>query len=324
MENPKVSVVMSVYNEEKFLKEAIESILNQTYRDFEFIIINDGSSDGSQKIIEDYQKDRRIILINQKKSGLAKSLNKGIKLAKGKYIARMDGDDTSEPQRLEKQVEILNNNPDVAIVTSWVRVIEENGEPIGILKIPEGEKLHRTLKRRNVICHGSVMIRKDVLSIAGFYPEVWKFSQDYALWHKLVTLGYKFYVIPEALYNYRLSRKSVAKMVEQGIYRTMTKKGYELNNMNSRVINKFVSEEKKEALYQYMVGTFKLKTGDSRNAIKYYVNSLKIYPIQPRCWYRFAISLLPNSIGIKLDEIGVMTIDEAYSILMRLKRLIRR
>jgi len=112
----KVSIVMSVYNAQKYLDEAIESILNQTYSNFEFIIINDGSTDKSLEIIENYaKKDSRIIVINRENKGLIYSLNEGIRKANGKYIARMDADDISLPQRLEKQVEFMEKNKNIGI-----------------------------------------------------------------------------------------------------------------------------------------------------------------------------------------------------------------
>ncbi len=130
-ENPKVSVIMSVYNGDKYLREAIESILNQTFTDFEFIIVNDGSTDNSLEIIESYD-DERIKTINNKKNiGLTKSLNKALKFAKGKYIARQDADDVSLPNRFEKQVEYLDSHPEVALVGTSVYLIDENGKIIG-------------------------------------------------------------------------------------------------------------------------------------------------------------------------------------------------
>ncbi|HKQ33129.1 MAG TPA: glycosyltransferase family A protein, partial [Thermodesulfobacteriota bacterium] len=116
---PKVTVLMTVYNGEKFLNEAIDGILNQTFRDFEFLIINDGSTDGSREIIKSY-KDPRINLVdNESNIGLTASLNRGLSLAGGEYIARQDADDISLPERLEKQISILERNPDIALLGSW-------------------------------------------------------------------------------------------------------------------------------------------------------------------------------------------------------------
>ncbi len=112
MNNPKITVLMSVYNGEKYLRNAVGSILNQTITDFEFIIINDGSTDGSREILESYNDDR-IVLINQNNTGLTKALNKGLSLARGEYVARIDADDSANPARLEKQLIFLRNNQEI-------------------------------------------------------------------------------------------------------------------------------------------------------------------------------------------------------------------
>ena len=122
---PKVSVLMSVYNGEKYLKEAIKSILGQSFKDFEFIIINDGSIDKTEKIIKVFN-DKRIVLINQENIGLTKSLNNGLKLAQGDYIARMDADDVALSYRLEKQVKFLDSNPHIFLVGSSCYLINES------------------------------------------------------------------------------------------------------------------------------------------------------------------------------------------------------
>lgn len=123
---PKISVVMSVYNGERYLGEAVESIFNQTFSDFEFIIINDGSTDRTPEILTEID-DPRAKVINQPNRGLTASLNRAIRLAKGEYIARMDADDISEPTRLERQVEVLDRDPDVVLVACWYEVIDEKG-----------------------------------------------------------------------------------------------------------------------------------------------------------------------------------------------------
>ena len=121
---PKVSVVMSVCNSEPFIRDAIKSILGQTFQDFEFIIINDGSTDGSLQIIQSYG-DSRIRITSQENLGLTKSLNKGIGIARGEYIARQDADDISEPSRLEKQVAVLEQNRRAVLVSSNIRYFSE-------------------------------------------------------------------------------------------------------------------------------------------------------------------------------------------------------
>ena len=131
MRNPKITVLMPVYNGEKYLREAIGSILNQTFNDFEFLIINDSSTDSTREIILSYDDTRIRLEDNEKNIGLTHSLNKGLRLAKGKYVARMDADDISLPDRLEKQLAVIENNTDVSIVACWIDIIDKNNTYIG-------------------------------------------------------------------------------------------------------------------------------------------------------------------------------------------------
>ena len=142
MNIPLVSVVLSVYNGEKYLMNAIESILDQTYPAFEFIIVNDGSTDNSPKIIDKYRKlDNRIKVLNQKNRGLIDSLNRGLALANGRYIARMDSDDISLPSKLEEQYNYLENNPDIGVLGTWIEMINEDGKPLKLWESPTSNHL---------------------------------------------------------------------------------------------------------------------------------------------------------------------------------------
>jgi len=159
--SPELSVVMSVYNGQTYLPESIESVLKQSYTNFEFIIINDGSTDNTGQIIEKYlAKDKRIIAIHHQNKGLARSLNKGIKLARGKLIARQDDDDVSLPERFESQIELFKNNPDLVLCGTWFLEINE-GHGSMVRKYPVNDwKLRENLKYVNYFCHPSVIFKK--------------------------------------------------------------------------------------------------------------------------------------------------------------------
>lgn len=184
---PKVTVLMPVYNGEQFLREAIDSILNQTFTDFEFMIINDASTDDSVEIVESY-KDRRINLIhNETNIGLIATLNKGLALACGEYIARMDADDKSLPERLAKQVKFLDAEPDIAVVGTGIQMIDGSGHKIGPhILFPESHNLIRwRLCFSSPIVHPTVMLRKaEVLKVGGYRPEAQQ-AEDYDLWERL-------------------------------------------------------------------------------------------------------------------------------------------
>ena len=163
MNLPRVSVLMPAYNSEKYLGEAIDSILNQTFTDFEFIIINDGSKDNTAKIVEEYaKKDKRIRFIDNKKNqGIVGVLNEGIDLCRGKYIARMDSDDISLPTRFEKEIEYMEEHPECGVLGTWYEIF---GKLNGPVQQPERIKILNLLNEDHV-GHPTVFIRKSVIDV---------------------------------------------------------------------------------------------------------------------------------------------------------------
>jgi glycosyltransferase involved in cell wall biosynthesis len=218
MTTPLVSVLLPVYNAQDYLKQSIDSILGQTLTDFELIIINDGSTDGSKAIIDSYS-DPRIIVIDQANAGLPVSLNRAIARAKGKYLARQDADDVSEPTRFEKQVAFLEEHPDYGLLGTWAQILELDTIVDRQLKHPiENGELQIKLLFYNCFVHSSVMIRKDVLNHCGLYPEdTEKFPpEDYDLWLRIAQTS-KIANLPSALLQYRevpgsISRKKLELM----------------------------------------------------------------------------------------------------------------
>ena len=200
---PEVSVLMPVYNGETYLEEAIDSILNQTFSDFEFIIINDGSTDHSVEIIQSYN-DARIKLINNLSNlGLEKTLNRGIQLAQGKYIARMDSDDISLQYRLETQVIFMNANPAVTLCGSWV---ETFGVRQDIWKYPtQHDDIRCHLLFESCFAHPSIIMRRSaVLKDEPLFDEsqAYKHAEDYVLWTRL-SEHHALANIPTVLLKYR-------------------------------------------------------------------------------------------------------------------------
>lgn len=207
---PEITVLMSVYNGERFLREAIESILNQSYSNFEFLIINDASTDSSRDIILSY-KDKRIRLMdNEQNIGLTRSLNSGLTLARGKYIARMDADDISMPERFEKQIRLLNNNHDIGLTGTYYQVITDNKRVIEIIMPPtDNYEIKTKLSDGSQFCHGSVMFLKECIEKVGPYKEIFKSAQDYDLWLR-ISQKYNVANIPEPLYQWRFHLNSVS------------------------------------------------------------------------------------------------------------------
>ena len=208
----KISVVLPVYNGEKYLKDAIDSILNQTFEDFELIIINDGSKDNSKKIISNYS-DKRIIYIEQENKGFAKALNIGASHCKGEFIARMDQDDISVANRFFIQYTFLQNNPGVSVLSGAVNYINENGYYLGrsfpvtwpcIIK-------KKLLTAGSVVCHPGVMIRKkDFDNVGGFSEKIGSRFTDYHLWVKFVKKGYKIRNLSQIILQYRITESSMS------------------------------------------------------------------------------------------------------------------
>jgi glycosyltransferase involved in cell wall biosynthesis len=198
----KISVVMSVFNAELYLKEAIESLLNQTFTEFEFIIINDGSTDSSLEIIQSYN-DKRIHVINQENTGLARALNIGIEKSKSNFIARMDADDISLPDRLQKQYEFLSQNPEYVVVGTNAIVIEEEGNYVYTSSQPISDQEAKRVLPNTPFFHPSVMFRKDTFLKAGKYCISMVKAQDTVLFNRMAIYG-KFYNLRESLLKYRI------------------------------------------------------------------------------------------------------------------------
>lgn len=177
---------MAVYNGEHYLNESIDSILSQTFQEFEFLIIDDGSTDRSCDIINSYQDSRIRLVTNNRNIGLPCSLNKGLELARGEFIARQDADDLSEPDRLEKQVKFMLANPDLALLGTWYKKIDENGQEISRKKLPcQCNQLRWSLLFYCPFIHASVMLRRSALEEIGFYDPSFTYAQDYDLWSRI-------------------------------------------------------------------------------------------------------------------------------------------
>ena len=204
-DRPKVTVLMPAYNGEKYLREAVDSILNQTFTEFEFLIIDDGSTDKTWQILQEYAgMDQRIVLVqNDNNLGLAKSLNKGLGMAKGEYIARMDADDISLPERLAFQVAFLDENPNIGLVGSSVQLISTDGFLGSVWRYPT---IHSfilwSLFFHTPIAHSTVIFRSTVIKRVGGYDYTLIANQDRDLWQRLSSVTC-FANLPDVYLLYR-------------------------------------------------------------------------------------------------------------------------
>ncbi|MDD5433307.1 MAG: glycosyltransferase [Candidatus Pacebacteria bacterium] len=233
--NPKISVVMASHNGEEFIKQAIDSVLSQSFADFEFLIVDDGSTDLTGIILNEYkERDQRVkIITNPQCLGLTKSLNIAIGQAQGEFIARMDDDDISMPKRFAVQSELLDKNPQVVLCGTLGFIINEKGETIAEknLAISYSEIKNRLLFNNQFI-HSSLMIRKSILDQEGYYNEKFKKAQDYEL---VLRLGRKCQIVnlPERLIKWRKIPTSIShknkeqkKFAIKARWLAITKYGY--------------------------------------------------------------------------------------------------
>jgi len=222
--NPRVSVLMPVYNGERYLREAVESILDQTFTDFEFVIVDDGSTDNTWQILQSYAANEpRIVLVrNETNVGVARSLNKGLELARGEYVARMDADDVSLPGRLTAQVAFLDEHPEVGVLGCAVQVIDGCGNPSRIRRFPaEHGVIKWCLCFDDPIAHPTVMMRREVVGRVGGYSTDLLTAEDYDLWRRLNQVT-RLSNLPEMLLYLRrheacVTRAHRAKQLENSI-----------------------------------------------------------------------------------------------------------
>lgn len=181
----KVSVLMTVFNGEKYLKEAIDSVLTQRFKEFEFVIVNDGSKDNSKKIIREYSDPRIIVIENEVNRGLIASLNIGLTKCRGKYTARLDQDDIAFPDRFSTQYDFMEKNQDIDVVGSWTECISPDGKSLRISKNPEKPYVIKyEFMFNNVMFHSSIFFRTEKIKINGGYSSQFVHSEDYEMYSR--------------------------------------------------------------------------------------------------------------------------------------------
>lgn len=240
---PLVSVVMPVHNAEQHLREAIDSILMQTFANLELLVIDDGSTDSSLKIAQSYI-DNRVHVIDGPHQGIVAALNRGLVEARGDYVARMDADDIATPQRLMRQLAYMESHSDAAIVGSWADVIDADGKYTGQRLMPptQGKQLYLALCAKNVMIHGSIMTRRDAVLAVGGYRMGIAPAEDYDLWLRLAALG-AVANIAEPLYKWRSHDSSV------------------LGSSGSWVAERRVNSARKSALQRRLAGSECVNSG---------------------------------------------------------------
>lgn len=314
---PVVSVIMSVNSMRYLLEETIFSILNQSFSNIDFIIVNDGADNDVRKLIETV-KDSRLIVLNQIWQGLTKSLNDAIKISRGKYIARIDADDYSFPDRLEKQLSFFDEYPKVGLLGTAFIEETTDGEYIGkVVFSTDRTKLKHQLQYQNQFCHGSVMFRKECLDNVGTYRNEFLKAQDYDLWLRIADM-YEIANLAEVLYKRRVDKNSIslASRYDQELFAKIARECAEarrkdliepldkLQKINTTLQkNRINNNRKKKAHYYFHTGRQLLKSRQLTNSRKYFYKSIIAWPFYLHQWFFIFATLFPVRIINLIEQI---------------------
>lgn len=321
--SPEVSVVMSVYNGASHLAETLDSVLGQQDCDFEFIVIDDGSTDAGVQILDDYAaRDPRLRVVHQDNTGLTRALIRGCALARGEFIARQDAGDVSLPGRLYQQVQAFRTNKALVFVSCGTRYVEEGGaflfEKCGTgiattpLSIIDVDRTHGVID--GPTHHGSVMLLRSAYLVAGGYREAFHLGQDWDLWYRLGPLGL-FQILPDRLYQARISPTDISagnKAVQETFARLS------LASLRARsegrsdapmlkqasliapglASKQWMARRRKIGQGCYFLAECLRRNGNSNKAQSYFLQSIRSNPLQLRAWIR----LLQIGLRLKGEE----------------------
>lgn len=269
----KVSILITVYNAEKYIYDCIDSIINQTYKDFEVIIINDGSTDKTSEILSTI-KDQRFVIVHRTHNYIA-SLNYGLKISKGAYIARMDADDVMLPNRIEEQVRLMDSHPEVDACGTWSRTFGNMTFDIrvaeNLIVCPIAELLIK-----NIFTHPTMMLRKEFLIKNNLKYKNYSYAEDYKLWVDMAQCGGTFWIIPKILLHYRLSEKQVSNIYYKEQVSTSLKIRNEvlLSILNDKKCNEIEALQNIYIIMSNLNAKQKLSAENIRNIIYIIYNEL--------------------------------------------------
>lgn len=307
MEAPEISVVMGVYNGAQHLRETLDSILSQEGVEIELVVVDDGSTDDTAKILSQYaSRDARVTVVSQANQGLTKSLITGCAVAKGKYISRQDVGDTSHSQRLNLQKQALDADDELAFVSCWTEFCGPEWEFLYLVKgtglaATPAYVISETEKNGTIdgpTCHPSVMFRKASYERAGGYHAEFYFGQDWDLWHRLAEIG-KFQTLEQCLYRARLMPDSISsqsKHLQEAIgdlsvaaLKRRRRQLYEddvlMQAGKIRPSRRWKRSARRRAQWLYFIGECLRRQNDSRSS-RYFMQSIRAYPLSVGPWFR--------------------------------------
>ncbi len=305
--SPKISIIIPAYNSEKFIKRTIQSVLNQTYKNFELIIVDDGSTDNTKEIVREFQKkDPKIKYIWEKNSGApARPKNRGIKRSKGEYIAFLDHDDEWMPEKLEKQLNLFEKekNLKLGFISSNGLVFNEKENKTYEHKITKrGEVFQDLLANNFILSSSSVLAKKEVFKNVGFFDENLKFSDDWEMWIKIAQ-KYEFDFFDEALFKYYWHGENVMNKL----------KGEEKLKEHKYILEKYKDfYQKYPRAYSVRlrnIGSIYLLNNNLKEARRYFVKAVKVAPFYLRSWINFILSLFGKNFYKKILYCKKKTVD---------------
>ena len=262
MPSPAISIVMPFYNPGPYLAEAIDSILRQQFSDFEFIILNDGSTDGSEAVVCGYADPRIRYLENDRNRGLVFTLNRGLQEARAPLLARMDADDIALPDRLSVQHTYMQQHPEAGLVAAVVELIDAQGRPMGYWKEDHDHTdtadIQSFLAVNNCIAHPTVLARTEIIRALGYREEQGE-AEDYDLWLRWISAGYSIHKINQVLLRHRILPKSFTRQRQQNVFFKLagTKGRFIRHELSQRRYNDFVLATALMALGDLAKGTGK-------------------------------------------------------------------
>ena len=296
----KVSILMATYNAANYLSDAVDSILNQSYSDFECLILDDGSTDNTLEILEQYDDPRLKIYTKDRCEGLPKALNYLLAQTESEFVARQDADDISLPERIKQQFEYLRTNQKVCVLGTRAHTIDKNGKTIGITPLPTN--VSEDLRHRNSVVHGSVMFRREIIVKSGGYDEFFGRGQDYELWQR-ISRCHEIAILPTVLYKFRqhLGNTRLSCGEEAALYQLLVRKIArdeisneilsDIKNNNVTHFQQYLNRSEK-AFCAKAVANMHMWNGDNWEAIQAYMKVIRYSPLQAREYLNLTLACL--------------------------------
>ena len=297
---PAVSVLMPVYNGSRYLRGAIESVLAQSFGDFELIVVDDGSTDGVRRVLREYERrDTRVRLFERPHAGIVATLNFGLRQCRGEFVARMDGDDVALPNRLEAQVALLRREPGVAVVGGGYELVDAAGRLLRIEYPPTGDAALQELclSGRTPICHPLATIRRSALTVAGDYDAGLEMAEDLDLWLRLGEVG-RLACVPEVVLKYRQHSGSLSETrqrqqgeaIRVGVEKAYRRRGLERAFAAPPAWRPVGETARYGFLCQY--GWWARKHAQRKTAVIYGLKAIRKRPLTGEGWRLLLTSLL--------------------------------